>query len=286
LPSSCSAFCITPSFRHQGPLVRRRPLQLLSASPDEGLQQFKSLFSNPEPDKTLALPVPEIQDEPPSAVVNLESLFSEPEKRATEVPPVEVEAAKVEINHSPVEFAPMDVTAPIIPDTSADVTFSVSPDIAAGTVHVHQLTEQIILAITQENIGLGVVFIIEALYSFLKYPSLEHAVVLIGAALGSPVLFFFVSPMLNSGNPGQVSMGLEAAMGVSIFVALTYLIRMLNPSPYVAKEVPAFAILVCIAGFTSFSQNLLAIGASFPSLPLPELGSITISLPHFVIPGL
>ena len=69
---------------------------------------------------------------------------------------------------------------------------------------------------------------------------------------------------------------------MSFFVAWTYVIRLLNKSPYCEKEYAAGGIVVCIAGITSFAQNLfLLVGVEgvkppfdLPAMPLFELPAL------------
>ena len=214
---------------------------------------------------------------------------------AVPVPPVPVPVPVDDIIEAiPQVNIDIDIPPALLPGTrplsAPDFVFdNLNPDMAVPDAFTHPptiltdpatgvLTDGIILAITQENIGLGAVFLIEAAYSFSLKPSLAHAKVFIGALFAAPVLFLFTNPLLSSGDPDKVTLGLEAAMATSVFVALTYLLRTLFPSPS-SKEVPAFGILVCFAGFSSFAQNLLqselVVLPSLPGLP---------SLPHIPLP--
>ena len=140
----------------------------------------------------------------------------------------------------------------------------------------------------QENYGLAIVCVGEALWSFLSAPSLSHAKVLIPAAVAALVLVVVSGPMITSGDVGSVGTGLWIATAVSTGLGVSYIARMLSsfsPSP---KEIAAFGLLVSIAGFFSFSQNLLVDGfvslPSLPSLPTFEFPEINFDAP-IDIPG-
>jgi hypothetical protein len=128
----------------------------------------------------------------------------------------------------------------------------------------------------QENYGLAIVSAGEALWSFLSAPSLSHMKVLIPAAVASLVLILVSGPMITSGDVGSVSTGLWIATAASTGLGVSYIARLLAPFSPSPKEIAALGLLVSIAGFFSFSQNLLVDGfVSLPSLP---------SLPTFEVP--
>lgn len=136
--------------------------------------------------------------------------------------------------------------------------------------------DTIALVAGQENYGLAVVLMGEAFWSFGKAPSVDHGVkTLVPASIAAVVLVAVSGPMITSGSAASVATGLWIATGVSTAMGAVYLARCLasySPSP---KEIPALGVLVALAGFFSFSQNLVVDGfVSLPSIPVPSLPSI------------
>ena len=127
----------------------------------------------------------------------------------------------------------------------------------------------------QENYGLAVVCLGEALWSFLQAPSLSHAKVLVPAAIAAVTLVLVSGPMITSGEAASVGTGLWIATAVSVGLGMTYVLRLLAPFSPSPKEIAALGLLVAVAGFFSFSQNLLVDGfVQLPSIELPSLPSI------------
>jgi hypothetical protein len=86
--------------------------------------------------------------------------------------------------------------------------------------------------------------------------------------------------MVTSGDPASVTLGLEIATFVSLGLGASYVARLLAPYSPSAKEIAFGGLLVAVAGFFSFSQNLLVDGfVTLPSIPLP-------SLPHIELPSI
>jgi hypothetical protein len=133
----------------------------------------------------------------------------------------------------------------------------------------------------QENYGLAVVCMGEALWSFAQAPSLDHAKVLIPASVAALVLVAVSGPMITSGDAASVTTGLFIATGVSVGLGVSYIARLAAKFSPSSKEIAALGLLVAIAGFFSFSQNLVVDGfVVLPSLPSIELPSLPeISLP-------
>lgn len=124
----------------------------------------------------------------------------------------------------------------------------------------------------QENYGLAVVCVGEAIWSFLQAPSFDHAKILVPAALAAVILGVVSGPMITSGVAADVSTGLFIATGVSVGLGLSYVARLAAPFSPSSKEVAALGLLVAIAGFFSFSQNLVVDGfVTLPSIPFPEI---------------
>jgi hypothetical protein len=132
----------------------------------------------------------------------------------------------------------------------------------------------------QENYGLAIVLLIEAVWSFSKSPSIDHGLKTLLPAIVSGVVLGAVSgPMITSGEPASVQTGLFIATGVSVAMGVVYAARLSAPFSPAPKEIPAGGLVVAFAGFVSFSQNLVVEGfvklPTLPSLPgLPTFGDI------------
>ncbi len=148
---------------------------------------------------------------------------------------------------------------------STQTTLGATPDL-----------EVVALVAGQENYGLAIVAMGEAIWSFLEAPSLDHAKVLAPATIAAIILVAVSGPMVtNSADVESIKLGLEIATGVSIMLGASYIARLLAPYSPSAKEIAFGGLLVAIAGFFSFSQNLVVDEfVQLPSLPLPDLGSI------------
>lgn len=134
--------------------------------------------------------------------------------------------------------------------------------------------EVISLVAGQETYGLAIVALGEALWSFLEAPSLSHAKVLIPASIAAVILFAVSGPLVsNASDSESIKLGLEISAGVSIGLGASYLARLFAPYSPSAKEIAFGGLLVAIAGFFSFSQNLVVDGfLQLPSLPqLPNI---------------
>lgn len=141
--------------------------------------------------------------------------------------------------------------------------------------------ETVSLVLGQETYGLAIVCVGEALYSFLQLPSLDNAKVLVPAAVAAAVLVLVSGPLVTSGDVGSVGTGLTIATVVSVGLGASYIARMLAPYSPAPKEVAFLGLLVAVAGFFSFTQNLIVDGfVTLPSLPtLPSLELPSIQLP-------
>jgi hypothetical protein len=134
----------------------------------------------------------------------------------------------------------------------------------------------------QENYGLAVVLLGESIWSFSGAPGVDHGLkTLVPAAVAAAILVIVSGPMVTSGDAASVATGLWVATVVSVAMGGTYLARCLAPFSPTSKEIPAFGVLVAVAGFFSFSQNLVVDGfVTLPSITLPSLPSLpTIQLP-------
>lgn len=120
----------------------------------------------------------------------------------------------------------------------------------------------------QENYGLAVVLLGEGLYSFLQAPSVANIRVLIPPVISAVVLAGVAGPMITSGDFGSVGTGLWIATAVSFVMGASYVLRLTAPFSMVPKEVAFVGLLVALAGFFSFGQNLVVDGfINLPSLP-------------------
>ena len=135
--------------------------------------------------------------------------------------------------------------------------------------------DTVALVAGQENYGFAVVALGEALWSFAQAPSFSNAKVFIPAVIGAGVLGAVSGPMITSGDASTVGLGLEIATGVSVLLGASYLARLLAPFSPSPKEITFLGLLFAIAGFISFSQNLVVDGfvtlPNLPSLPLPQI---------------
>ena len=141
--------------------------------------------------------------------------------------------------------------------------------------------DTVALVTGQENYGLAIVLLGEAVWSFAKAPSFDHALkTLAPASVAALVLVAVSGPMLTSGVVSSVSTGLFIATAVSVAMGGIYLARCLAPFSPSPKEIPALGVLVAFAGFWSFSQNLVVDGfVTLPHIPLPSFPSPSESLP-------
>lgn len=158
-------------------------------------------------------------------------------------------------------------TLQIPTSTSTTTSLRVTPDL-----------EVVSLVAGQENYGLGIVALGEAIWSFSEAPSFSHAKVLVPAIVAAIVLFAVSGPMVtNSSDPAAIKLGLEIASGVSVGLGASYVARLLAPFSPSAKEIAFGGLLLAVAGFFSFSQNLLVDEfIQLPDVPnpLPEGFSI------------
>ncbi|KAL3796347.1 hypothetical protein ACHAW5_001673 [Stephanodiscus triporus] len=101
----------------------------------------------------------------------------------------------------------------------------------------------------QENYGLAIVAMGEALWSFAQSPSLSHARVLVPASLAAATLFALSGPMITSGDVGTVALGLEIATGVSVLLGarcevISYVARLVAPT--LPREGGGIAFMDCL----------------------------------------
>jgi len=166
----------------------------------------------------------------------------------------------------PSQFAPPGAIQKIVVDPDAPQPLPAYP--------VNDL-DTIALVAGQENYGLAVVLLGEAIWSFSKAPSVDHGLkTLLPALVAAVVLGVFSGPMVTSGDASSVSTGLFIASGVSVAMGLCYAARLSAPYSPSPKEIPALGLLVAFAGLFSFSQNLVVDGfivlPSLPAINLPD----------------
>jgi hypothetical protein len=174
---------------------------------------------------------------------------------------------------------PIDDAAAGTITTTSEVTESGSVVVAPAAADASPIADlnTVALVAGQENYGLAVVLLGEALWSFSKAPSLDHALkTLLPAFVAAITLCTVSGPMITSGDASSVATGLGIATAISILMGAAYVARLAAPFSPSPKEIPALGLLVAIAGFFSFSQNLVVDGfVTLPSLPpLPSLPSI------------
>lgn len=135
--------------------------------------------------------------------------------------------------------------------------------------------DTVALVAGQENYGFAIVALGEAIWSFAQAPSFSHAKVLVPAIVAAGILVAVSGPMITSGDAGSVQLGLEIATGVAALLGASYVARLVAPYSPSPKEAVFAGLFIAIAGFSSFSQNLIVDGfvnlPSLPSLPLPEM---------------
>jgi hypothetical protein len=135
--------------------------------------------------------------------------------------------------------------------------------------------DTVALVTGQENYGLAIVVLGEAIWSFVQAPSFSHAKVLVPAGVAAVILCAVSGPMVTSGDSSSVTLGLEIATAVSAALGASYVARMAAPYSPSPKEAAFAGLLVAIAGFFSFSQNLVVDGfltlPTLPSIPFPEI---------------
>ena len=139
----------------------------------------------------------------------------------------------------------------------------------------------IALVAGQENYGFALAVIGEAVWSFLKAPSVDHGVKTIGPAGVAAIILAVVSgPMITSGDASSVATGLGIATAVSLGIGASYVARLASPFSPSPKEIAALGLLVSLGGFWSFSQNLVVDGfVALPSIELPSIDLPSIDLP-------
>lgn len=142
----------------------------------------------------------------------------------------------------------------------------------------------------QENYGLAIVCLGEAIWSLLQAPSVSYAFrLLVPAGIGAVVLWFVSGPMIQSGDADSVGLGLGIATTVSLLLGANYVLRLMAPYSPSPKEIAALGFLLSVAGFVSFTQNLLVDGfVALPSIDLPSLPSFelpSIELPSVEMPS-
>ena len=90
----------------------------------------------------------------------------------------------------------------------------------------------------QENYGLAVVAVGEALWSFLQAPSFDHAKVLVPATISAAILGLVSGPMITMGDASQVATGLGIATVVSVVLGATMLHACWLPFRLLPRKLP------------------------------------------------
>jgi len=192
---------------------------------------------------------------------------------ATAAAPAIVEAIPEAVPDAP----PAAVVAPVVKKVAELGAPLEEPVVDADTMA---------LVLGQENYGLAIVLLGEGIWSLSSAPSIGQAVkTLVPAAIAAAILVLVSGPMVTSGDLSQVGTGLFVADAVSVIMGLIYLARCLAPFSPSPKEIPALGLLVALAGFFTFSENLVVDGyVTLPQLPqLPSIELPSIQLPDFSI---
>jgi hypothetical protein len=130
----------------------------------------------------------------------------------------------------------------------------------------------------QENYGLAIVAVGEGIYSFLQAPTLDNIFVVIPPVIAAIVLVAVSGPMITSGVAASVATGLLVATAVSLALGASYVVRLTAggaASATAPKEIAFLGLLVAVAGFFSFAQNLVVDGfVTLPALPTITLPSL------------
>jgi len=188
-----------------------------------------------------------------------------------QLPPIKVPEIEPSVIMPPIQLPPIN---PII-DPS---------DLPAPPLSLPEIDYAVIALVAgQETYGFAIVALGEAIWSFSQAPSLSHAKVLVPAIIAGILLVGVSGPMVtNAADPASIRLGLEIATGCSVFLGASYVARLVSPFSPSAKEIAFLGLLVSIAGFFSFSQNLFVDGfVSLPTVNLP-----TVNLPSFDLPSL
>ena len=182
------------------------------------------------------------------------------------------------LTSSVLAFAPVKTThraivsTPTSPSSQSQYRHTSSPTSLASTADLGIVA----LVAGQENYGLAIVALGEALWSFAQSPNFSNIKVLVPASVAAIILVVASGPMITSGEVTSVQYGLEIATVTSLLLlGASYIARLVAPYSPTAKEAAFFGLLIAIAGFFSFSQNLVVDGfitlPNLPSLPLPEM---------------
>ena len=157
---------------------------------------------------------------------------------------------------------------------------SFAPQVRPTSLAVADIDYNVIsLVVGQENYGLAIVCLGEAIWSFAQAPTVGNAArVFVPTTLAAIVLVAVSGPMVTSADPAQIATGLGIATAVSLGLGASYILRLAAPFSPAPKEIAALGLLVAVAGFFSFSQNLVVDGfVTLPSLPtidLPQLPQV------------
>jgi len=157
---------------------------------------------------------------------------------------------------------------------------AVSPILLSTTTSLKATPDLEIVSLVnqQYNYALAVVCMGEGIWSFIQAPSLSHAKILIAPIITSVILVLVSGPLLSSSTTDDVFLALSINTGLSVLLGASYILRMIAPYSPSPKEAAFFGLLVSVAGFFSFSQNLVVNEfVTLPSLPV-------ITLPSFQLP--
>ena len=174
---------------------------------------------------------------------------------------------------SALAFAPVKTPALRPASTVTTSPFDLSTSTTTALSATPPDLDVISLVAGQENYGLAVVLLGEGVYSFLQSPSMSNVRVLIPPVIAAAVLVAVSGPLITSGDASSVGTGLWIATAMSVLMGGTYVLRLTAPFSEVAKEIAALGLLIAVAGFFSFGQNLIVDGfVTLPSISIPIPG--------------
>mmetsp|Transcript_34129 Transcript_34129/g.34329 ORF Transcript_34129/g.34329 Transcript_34129/m.34329 type:complete len:211 (-) Transcript_34129:40-672(-) len=124
----------------------------------------------------------------------------------------------------------------------------------------------------QENYGFAIVTLIESIWSFSQAPSFDHDKVFVPTTVAATILILRSGLLITSGNADSIALGLEIATATSVLLGASYVARLVAPFSPSSKEIAFGGLLVALAGFFSFSQNLVVDG--FIDVNIPQLPNI------------
>ena len=112
----------------------------------------------------------------------------------------------------------------------------------------------------QENYGFAIVTLIESIWSFSQAPSFDHAKVFVPSTVAAIILVLRNGLFITSGNAYSITLELKIATIISIIFGASYIAMLVAPFNPSSTEIDFDCILVALAGFVNFRQNLMIDG--------------------------